>query len=165
MKKNIWRYLHFTQVYHKWQSYDVWFLRHEAWQTELFVILGNLLPFYPTKILKKLKKILEISSFYKSVPKIMIICFTVPEIWHVMNVIFIVHFRLFFALLPPPPHPNSPKHENWIKRKKMPGDIIILHMCTKNYDHMIHGSWDMAFGRWMDRWADGKSDIRGECPT
>ena len=47
----------------------------------------------------------------------------------------------------------------------MPGDIIILHMCTKNYDHMIHGSSDMDFSRWMDRWADGKSDIRGECHT
>ena len=25
--KNRWRYYHFTHVYHKWQSYDVWFLR------------------------------------------------------------------------------------------------------------------------------------------
>ena len=32
-EKNSWRYYHFTQVYHEWQSYDVWFLKHEAWQT------------------------------------------------------------------------------------------------------------------------------------
>ena len=29
--KNAWRYYHFTQVYHKLQSYDVWFLRYRAW--------------------------------------------------------------------------------------------------------------------------------------
>ena len=33
------------------------------------------------KILKKWKKHLEISSFYNGVPKLMVICFTVPEIW------------------------------------------------------------------------------------
>ena len=49
----------------------------------------------------KEKKDLEISSFYTSVPKIMIICHTVPEIWHVMDVIVIFHFGLFFALLTP----------------------------------------------------------------
>ena len=26
------------------------------------------------------------------------------------------------------------------KKKKTPGDIIILQMCTKNYDHMMYGS-------------------------
>ena len=34
-KENTWRYYHFTHVYHKWQSYDVWFLRYEAWQNFL----------------------------------------------------------------------------------------------------------------------------------
>ena len=30
--KNTWRY-HFTHTnHHKWQSYDVWFLRYESWQ-------------------------------------------------------------------------------------------------------------------------------------
>ena len=28
LKKNTSRYYHFTNVYHKWQSYDVWFLRY-----------------------------------------------------------------------------------------------------------------------------------------
>ena len=49
--------------------------------------------------LKKWNKHLEILSFYKSVPKIMIICYTVPEIWCMMDVIVIFHFVLFFALL------------------------------------------------------------------
>ena len=29
-------------------------------------------------------------------------------------------------------------------KKKMPGDIIIWHICTKNYDQMMYGSWDMV---------------------
>ena len=52
------------------------------------------------KIKKKRKKLLEILSFYTRVPKIMIIWYTVPEIWPVTDVI-IFHFGLFFALLPP----------------------------------------------------------------
>ena len=57
----------------------------------------------------------------------MIICYTVPEIWHVTDVIVIFHFGLFFALLPP-------KNQSFKKIKKTTGDIIILYMCTKNYD-------------------------------
>ena len=45
--------------------------------------------------------------------------------------------------------------------REMPGNITILHMCTKNYYQMMYGSWDMV---WGER-ADGKSDIRGGCPT
>ena len=61
----------------------------------------------------------------------MIICYTVPEKWHVTDVISIFHFGLFFAILPL----NSPKNENFNKKKKKNfqktlGDIIILHMCT-----------------------------------
>ena len=152
-KKNNGRYYHITHVYLKWQSYDVWFLRYEAWQIEFF-IMNHFLPFYPpnnpknqnfekmirmpgyimiicyavceiwrvTDVIvvfhfglffallppkrtknqkfKKGKKYLEISSFYNSVPKIMIICYTVPEIWYMTDII-IFHFGPFFALLPP----------------------------------------------------------------
>ena len=105
-KKISWRYYNFTLVYHKWRSYDVWFLRYRVWQTEFFVILGYCLPFYPLatrkiKILKKWKKHPEISSIYTSVPKIMIIGYTIPETWSVTDVVFIFHSAQFFALLPP----------------------------------------------------------------
>ena len=53
------------------------------------------------KILKKWKKYLAMSSFYKCVPQIMIRWCTVPEIWCATDVIVISHFELFFALLPP----------------------------------------------------------------
>ena len=44
----------------------------------------------------------------------------------------ISHFGLFFALLLP--------NQNFEKIQTTPGDIIILHMCTKNYDQMMYGS-------------------------
>ena len=50
--KNTWIYHHFTQVYHEWQSYDIWFLRYEVQQTECFVNLGRFLPIFPIKSLK-----------------------------------------------------------------------------------------------------------------
>ena len=93
------------------------------------------------EILKLWKKHLEILSFYKSVPKIGIIFYTVPDIWCVTDVIVIFHFGLFFALYTP----NNPKNENLKKTKKTPGDvIIILHKCNKNHDHMLYCSWDMV---------------------
>ena len=33
------------------------------------------------------------------------------------------------------------------KKKKMPGDIIILQWCTKNHDHMLYCSWDIAHNK------------------
>ena len=90
LKKNGWRYYHFTLLHHKWQSYDVWFLRYQVWQTEFFVVLGY-----------------------------------------------------FFALLPP----IYPEYQNFQKMKKIPADIIILHMSTSNQNHMMYDSWDMERDR------------------
>ena len=39
------------------------------------------------------------------------------------------------------------KNENFKKIKKVPGDIIILHNCTKNNDHRLYCFWDMARDR------------------
>ena len=36
--------------------------------------------------------------------------------------------------------PNNPKNQNFEKNRKTPGDIIILHLCTTNDDHMMYGS-------------------------
>ena len=117
----------------------------EIWHVMNVIVIchfGLLFPFLPTtphptltarkmKIQKKKrKKSLEISSFYTCVPKLMIICYTIPEIWCVTDVIVVFHFGLLFSLLPR----NSPKNQNFKNMKKMPGDIIILHMYTKTYD-------------------------------
>ena len=62
---------------------------------------------------------------------------------------FFVNFDpvLYFHLPPPPapPHPHLPTHRNNLKIKllkkwKTPRDIIILHMCTINENHMVYGS-------------------------
>ena len=64
--------------------------------------LATLFPFTPLtaekmKISKPSQKGMEI-SFYTSVPQI--ICYTVPEIWHLLDVIVIFRFGQFSALLP-----------------------------------------------------------------
>ena len=119
-----------------------------------FAILGHFLLFYSPnslknkslkKYLKKKKKRLEISSFYTSVPKTIIIGYTVLEIWHVTGVIVIFHFGLYFSILPPPP--KQPKKWKIQKMKKKHVNIIILHKCTKNHDHMLCCSWDMLCDR------------------
>ena len=55
------------------------------------------------------------------------------------------NYGSFFALL----HPLSknPKNQNFEKMKKIAGDIIIVHMCTKNHNHMRYGSRDMEWKR------------------
>ena len=87
-KKIVWK--NFTQVYHKWQSCDIWFLRYEVQQTEL-----------------------------------------------------VCHHGPVFALL----LSNSPKNQNFKKMKKTPGNIIILHKCTKSHDHIA-----ILFLRYGTRW-------------
>ena len=116
-------------------------------KTYFFVILGHFLLFYPpppnspkNENIKKSKIILDIWSFYTNVPKIMIIAYTVSEIWHVMGLIVIFHYGLFFPFYPP----NSPKNENIKKMKIISEDIIILQKCTKSHDHMLYCSWDMV---------------------
>ena len=66
--------------------------------------MGYFLPSYPItaqniKNSKKWKKHLEISSFYTIVLKITIICYTVPEIWLMMDAINI-SFGVFFPFTP-----------------------------------------------------------------
>ena len=79
----------------------------------------------------------------------MIICHTVSEIQCVIDVI-IFYFGLFFAILPPPPplpSPHQPKKWKFEKNEKTFADTISLHMCTKNNDHMMYGSWNMVHDR------------------
>ena len=62
---------------------------------------------------KKKKKCLEISSFYISIPKITIICYTVPEILRMTYVIFFI-LGYFLPFYPP----NRPKNQNFKIWKK-----------------------------------------------
>ena len=148
----------------------IWWMVSEIWSmTEFLVILDHFLRFYPSynpenQNFEKWKKLLDILSFYISVPKIMIIGNTVPEIQHVTDVIFIFHFGLFFALLSPP---NNPKNQNFEKKKKCKIclEISSFYTCVPK----IMMTWCMVPEIWctMDRRADGQMEkvtYRGGCP-
>ena len=158
--KNTWRYYHFTNVYHKWQSYDVWFLRYGVQQTEFFVILDHFLPFYPPNNPKNQ----NFEKMKKTPGDIIILHMCTINDNHMMygswdidstsspahlalgkRLIFSATDRLFVTLDHSLPfyHPNNLENQNLEKTKKTPGDIIILHLCTINDNHIMYGSWDM----------------------
>ena len=47
------------------------------------------------------------------------------------NFVILDHFLLDYPK-------NDPKNQNFLKMGIMPGDFILLHMCTINADHMIY---------------------------
>ena len=138
-------------MYHKWRSYDAWFLRSWAWRTELFVILDLSLPFYPrnnpknhnsknNEIKKKQKKTWRYYHFTHVYQK-----------WQSYDIWFLRYgawWTEFFAILDHFLHiycPNNSKNQNFEKmKKKIPGDTIILRKCTKNHDDMLCCSLDMV---------------------
>ena len=92
-------------ILHKCSIHDNHMMMYGSWDMKCdaqnFLSFGNVFcPFTPITT-QKIKILTEKSSFYTSVPNIMIICYTVPWIWHVTDLIVIFHFELFFTLLPP----------------------------------------------------------------
>ena len=55
-------------------------------------------------------------------------------------VVILDHFLTFYPT-------NNPKSKLFKKSKNLPGDIIILEMCTINDNHMMYGSRDMEHDR------------------
>ena len=97
-----------------------------------FGLFFTLLPLTDRKIKnsRKWKKGLEISSFYTIVPKIMIKCYTVPEICHMADVTYF-SFWTIFCCYPP----NSLKNQNFKKMKKK----------AWRYHHFTHVSQKLWF--------------------
>ena len=58
------------------------------------------------------------------------------------------HFLPFYL-------PKNPQKSKLWKMKKFAGYIIILHKCTKNYNHMVYSSWDTEWDRqnFLSFWA------------
>ena len=137
--ENAWR-CHFTHMYHKWKC----------------------VVFCPTNNPKKPEK----SKFWKNDKNAwrhilqkctrnhMLYCS-----WEMMcnrcNLYF--HFGLFLPFYAT----DSPPKKQWKiqKNNNKPLGDIILHMYTKNYDQIMHGSWDVVHSRQMGRHADRKSGI------
>ena len=70
-----------------------------------------------------------------------------PEIKvHKQN--FISFWVIIFNFTPLPWQPEK-KNFFWKnkKNKKIPGDIIILHLCTKSNNYYDAGSWNMEYDR------------------
>ena len=91
-----------------------------------------------TKFQKKIEKCLEILSFYTCVPWMIIIWCMIPDIWSATDRIFLsfwTTFCLFIILMT--------QEIKILKNKKTPGEIIILHKCIINDNHMMYGSWYM----------------------
>ena len=109
-------------------------------QSFLLALINELWKTLKIRILKKWKRLLEISSFCTYVPKTSIIWCTVPEIQSETD--FFVIFGHFLPIHPP----NNPKNQNFEIIKKMPGDII-LFLCTTNDNHMMYCSWDIERNR------------------
>ena len=149
MKKNCWRYHHFTHVYQKPQSYVVQFLRME-WDRIFLSICAIFCPYNPllppnypeNQNVEKIKKASGDVIILNLCNKNKIIWCMLTQIWSATYIIF-CHFRPIFALLP---HCWPQKLKLWKNVKKY-DDIILLHMCTINPDHMMYGSWDMKCNR------------------
>ena len=113
-------------------------------------LLGHFLSFLSLKTLKikiwKIKKLLEISSFYTYAPKITTIWCTVPEIRSAADK-NICYFGPFLAYLP---FPQWSRISVFNKRKwKKCLEILSFctYMCNINEDHMIHCSWNIRCNR------------------
>ena len=158
LKKNNWRY-HFKIVYHKWSSYDAWFLRYRVQQAE-FLLLWTIFCSLPPLTTQKIKidawrccHVTHVYHEWKSYD-VWFLRYRDMEIWSATDRIF-SHFGPFSALLTPPPPNNNPENQNFEKMKKSPEDIIILHKCTINDNHMMDGSWNMMCNKqnFLSFWA------------
>ena len=50
---------------------------------------------------------------------------------------------------------NFEKHKKsdfWKNEKTLTGDLIILHICTKNHNHMRYSSWDTEWDIFLSFW-------------
>ena len=50
------------------------------------------------------------------------------------------NFLSFWTIFCPFTPPNNPKNQNFENMRKLPGDIILLHMCNIDENHIMYGS-------------------------
>ena len=136
--KKPWRYP-FTYVYHKWRSYDLWFLRYKAQQSYPL----TLLPTRKIKILKKWKTLwyIIISHFCTTNDNYMMSGSWEMECDRQNSLSFWAIFCSFTLL-------KTRKSKFWKKMKRIPRDTIFLQKCTINHDHMLYCSWDTMHDRY-----------------
>ena len=82
---------------------------------------------------------MEILSCYACIPLIKIIC--TPDMTYGSTERIILSFWPIFC----PFTPLTAQKLKILKMKKNPGDVIILHKCTKSHDHPLYCSGDVAW--------------------
>ena len=124
----------------------IWYMVLEIWSiTKFFLTLDHFLPFYrrnnpESQNFEKIKKMPEdIIIPYK--------CTTndnhmMYDSWDWSDRQDFLSFGAIFCTFTPLTTQKIKILKKWTKT---PGDIIILHKWTKNYDHMLYCSWDMVF--------------------
>ena len=139
-------------MYGKSRSYEEFFLRYTVQRTEFFVILGH---FYPLTLLtQKIKILTKWKNKHPGdiiLPKCNIndnhmICGSSDMKCTRQNFFVILDHLLLFYPLPPLPL-TAWKIKISKKWERTPGDIIILHKCTKNRDQRLYCLWDMTCDR------------------
>ena len=140
---------HFTHLYHKWLSYDGWFLKYWASPRQFFIILHHFLQLYPPndlenqnfeKMQKPLENIITLHMYIINDNHIMYGCWDMEHDRH--NFLsFRTVFLSFYTL-------NNPKNQNFLKMKKNTRNITILQMWNMNNNHMMYGSWNIECERW-----------------
>ena len=106
-------------------------------ETEFFVILDHFLPSYPllnkpeNRNFEKMKKASWDVTILNLCKKKHNHTMYVTQIWSVTDISCSSTSLLTLKI------------KIWKKGKKTPGDIIFLHMCTIDQDHMMYGSWDI----------------------
>ena len=132
---------------------------HEIWHVTDIIVIFNLglhFSLLPPKQPKKgkfqkneKKKHLEISSFYTSVAKIMIIYYIVPEIWHVTDILGnFWPYNSPSPLLSPSPHPPSPQQsKKWKKFREISRYHHLKQVSQKSWSYALlflrYGAWWM----------------------
>ena len=150
-------------MYLKWKS---WCMVPEIWcTTDFFCHFGPFLPCYCISNLKNW----TFEKMKKKLGDIIILHLCTTNYDHTMYSSWNTeHDRQnflmlwpFFALLPQ-------ENQNFETIKEVSQNTIISNMCTKNYDQMMSGNWDMVHDEQTDRQMDqqmyGKSDIKRWVP-
>ena len=133
----------YIHVYHKWRSYDLWFLKYKVRQTN-FCHFG---PFFALSALSLTTWKIKFFTLKRAPGDIIILYICTINDNHMMCGSWDMEcIRQFFVILDRflPFYPSTDtENQNFEKMKKTSGDSIILHMCTINDNHMMYGYWDM----------------------
>ena len=116
-------------------------------RTEFFVILDRFLPFYSPNSLK--------NQNFEKMKKITWRCYPFTQVFHKWLSWCIVpetssatdNFLSFWTIFCPFTPYQLEKSILWKNKKKTTVNVILLHRCTLNDNHMMYGFWDTKHDR------------------